>query len=212
MTDTLALPRLPDSLRGQRLALTHALSRVNVPAEWSGQSFEGAEQPAAIADVLVSTLHRHLGNAKIAYLFREKMTDKLAVASKAGGKLAFLANVDFTIEFDWEKWRLLTAEQRIALVDHELCHCGVDDEKGKWVMWPHDVEEFGGIVHRWGLWRSNLTDFGAHMRPHLQGDLFNALARDLKGTLEATEGIESVTLTAPGHEPVELLKKAAAQA
>ena len=165
---------VPDLLREYAKTLLTALN-VPTPGEWPGEPFVPADQPEAIARILIPVLHSHLEEpleARIVYLFREKLSKKAAVASKAGAKLVYLGEVDFTIEFDWTQWRTLTAEQRIALVDHELCHCAWDGEHEKWAMREHDVEEFGEIVQRWGLWQPRLKDFGVYVKPHVQTELF----------------------------------------
>ena len=118
-----------------------------------------AEQPKALGDALVGTLHRHLDRAAIAYLFREHIEGKLGVAAKCSAKVRFLADRDYTIEFDWGAWKQLSPEQRIALVDHELCHCAGRDEKGNWTVARHDIEEFTAIVGRYGCWRPELQGF-----------------------------------------------------
>jgi len=149
---------LPHSLQGAKANLEKALA-VPVEATWDpNDRFRQADQPAAIGRALVGHLHQELANARISYLFREDMTKVWAKAGRASAKVAFLADIDFTIEFSWVTWLHLTAEQRIALVDHELCHCSRGDEGG-WVLIEHDVEEFAGIVHRWGLWRPSLRNF-----------------------------------------------------
>ena len=51
----------------------------------------------------------------------------------------------------------LTDAQRIALVDHELCHCRV--AKGKLKMRAHSIEEFTDIVRRHGLWKPDVQWF-----------------------------------------------------
>lgn len=61
-------------------------------------------------------------------------------------------------------WDILDEKQRLALVDHELCHFDLDEEKGTPVLRSHDVEEFGEIVKRHGLWRDEvrrLVEVGA---------------------------------------------------
>lgn len=96
----------------------------------------------------------------------------LGKAAKGAGVLKHLTGYDFVITFNWQAWSKLTPPQRIALVDHELAHCGRDLEKG-WVMIAHDVEEFRSIVERWGLWTPDLRDF--HMASqNAQADLFQA--------------------------------------
>lgn len=60
--------------------------------------------------------------------------------------------------------------QREALLDHELCHCGVkygddgepvEDERGRVVyrVRKHDLEEFSEIASRHGTWKKNIEDF-----------------------------------------------------
>lgn len=41
-------------------------------------------------------------------------------------------------------------------------------EQGDLQLLPHDIEEFGVIVHRWGLWRSDVQDFSKAVQLHLQ--------------------------------------------
>ena len=166
---------LPKALQSAGEHLTRAVREVETLGEWPGTTFEPARQPGAIAKALIGTLHHHLVNARIEYLYREKLERKgrvrLGVASKAAARLQYLASCDFVIEFNWEAWRILTAPQRIALVDHELSHCGRDDESGVWILVPHDVEEFSSIVGRWGLWTPDLRVFSAALKG-AQVDLF----------------------------------------
>lgn len=62
----------------------------------------------------------------------------------------------FLIVVQWETWEyLLTPAQRRALIDHELCHVGVDrNDKGDLVysIIEHEYEEFPEIVARHGIW------------------------------------------------------------
>jgi hypothetical protein len=60
-------------------------------------------------------------------------------------------------------WTTLSKEQRVALVDHELCHFEVeypdDDEKQRTIhITGHDVEEFTAVIERHGAWRPPLED------------------------------------------------------
>lgn len=64
----------------------------------------------------------------------------------------------------WEKaWERLSRRQRVALIDHELCHCAIieDEETGrlKATMVGHDIEEFNGVVQRHGQWLEDVTNF-----------------------------------------------------
>lgn len=166
--------KLPADLKALDATFQDVFNTILVAKPWpEGEAFTRAEQPKALAKLLIRVYHQELRTARIGYLFRERITKKLGVATRAGGKLEFLTDFDFVIEFNYEEWLTLTPEQRIALVDHELCHCTEDSEKGSWASREHDVEEFGAIVRRWGLWRPSLSDFGRDVRRAMdQGELF----------------------------------------
>lgn len=162
-----------------------------------GAAYRLAAQPEAIGAVLVETLHRHLTDAQIAFVYREKMKTRdkvvLAKASLAGSKLEFFTDIDLVVEVNWETWGRLTDEQRAAVMDHELCHFGMEeDENGtKYVLLHHDVEEFGAIVTRWGLWKPDLRDFGLIVKE--QRDLFDS--------------VESVELIADGKSSGKMTRR-----
>lgn len=65
---------------------------------------------------------------------------------------------DFSITLLLNWWELATDEQRRALVDHELCHCGLDDtgEYEKPMSVPHEFEGFHAELARHGPWDHNL--------------------------------------------------------
>lgn len=69
----------------------------------------------------------------------------------------------FLVEIAADAWRDLDSSQRVALVDHELCHLWLEYSEftgePKRSILPHDVEEFGAVVARHGLWTPNLTSF-----------------------------------------------------
>lgn len=161
---------LPKALSGVAERLTRAVRDVEVLLEWPDDKapFVSAPQAEAIGTVLISALHPHLVEAKIAYLFREGMQRRgrvrLGVAQKAGTKLVYLAGFDFVLDFNWTYWGKLTPVQRIALVDHELTHCARGPEGEGWAVRAHDVEEFSSIVERWGLWTRDLVDFSTAAR------------------------------------------------
>ncbi len=70
---------------------------------------------------------------------------------------------DFLITIYWPWWRDASEPQRCALVEHELYHCAQEkDEFGSprfskttgapvFGIAPHDVEEFVGVVRRYGV-------------------------------------------------------------
>lgn len=173
---------LPAELQPLSEKLTDALLEP-VLAEWptgdegAKAGYTVAHQAERLGRVLIPALHEVLQNARIAYLFREDMKAggrrKLGQASKVGAKVHFLTEHDFILELNWSAWRELTSEQRIALVDHELEHCDYDFETSRFTLRDHDVEEFGAIVRRWGLWQPTLERFGRDVSQALaQTELF----------------------------------------
>ena len=72
----------------------------------------------------------------------------------------------FWMEVAEDLWDDLTEAQQTALLDHELCHFGVeetDEGEEDMVILEHDVEEFTAIVRRHGLWGESLWQFGMAM-------------------------------------------------
>lgn len=70
----------------------------------------------------------------------------------------------FVVEVGHKTWEELTPKQRLALVDHELCHLDVevpldDYEHRKLITRGHDLEEFRAVVERHGLWRPDVAAF-----------------------------------------------------
>jgi hypothetical protein len=86
------------------------------------------------------------------------------VCCKVGDKFKpfFKKPVLFVIIIDFEQWNILEKNQKIALLDHELCHAyAYEDRKGrlKTKLIDHDIEEFNCIVNRHGLWHDGLENF-----------------------------------------------------
>lgn len=204
---------LPEAVRSQYDNLVKAFA-VAYPVIWSDEesepeAYREAEQPEAIGRVLVCSVHRHLRGRRIGYLYRQKMERNgktvLGKASKVGSKLAYFSNLEFLIEINWQAWASLTARQRIALVDHELSHFGIEDtdEGEKLLMIPHDLEEFNAVVQRWGMWQPDVASFAKVLQ---QGDLFADPAEDVPG-LQPT-----VTMTFGDAEPITMTSERLSQA
>jgi hypothetical protein len=120
-------------------------------------SSAAAEQPEAIGKVLVEAIHKDLTHASIAYIFREKMKtrDRVVWGKMVEGRRQALVLRRLRLRHGDQLAGLatLTDLQKVALVDHELSHGSrEEDAKGevKWVLQSHDIEEFTGIVNRWG--------------------------------------------------------------
>jgi hypothetical protein len=138
--------------------------------------------------------HSHLRDATIGYLFRDDeltrhgkvtvaeaiLVERILPSDKRWSRLVkwsiqhhvlHTATLpDFLVLIDRHLWAGFDAEQKLALVDHELMHASqANDENGSpkfhkdgrpvWSIRGHDVEEFAGTVERHGLWNEELVVF-----------------------------------------------------
>ena len=130
-----------------------------------------APEAKLLAVELIAAHHTHLRNVRIEFVFQAqeskvKGKETWGWARKIGGLSAFLATQPawdegspfFVVGIVWPVWERLNAKARRALVDHELCHCWVEDEKTL-VLLGHDLEEFGDVVKRHGFWRADVERF-----------------------------------------------------
>ena len=155
--------------------------------------YKPAPEVEELGRKLISTVERHefLEGVRVEFVFidkapRSKGRDVLGRARKIGGLTAFLAgslvavpdgagflapDPFFLIEISHDYWiEVLSELQKVALVDHELCHLRVDhDEAGEVSLSTcgHDVEEFACVVERHGLWSDGLTGLGRVMSEQL---------------------------------------------
>lgn len=120
--------------------------------------YRPAHEATRLAGDLIAQFHEHLIGVRIEYVFRSK-------AKKGSGKVVLGSARKITGLSAWlasPEWSELNERQRAALVDHELSHCFAerdDDGSFKLSMVPHDLEEFGAIVRRHGLWKSDVRAF-----------------------------------------------------
>lgn len=155
----------PDILREHQSEIAEALAQPLLKTWNEEWEFHHAAQPEAIGRVLVEAIHSELSAAAIGYLFRERIKRRdrtvLAQASKAGGKVKHFSEFDLIIDVNWISWQHLSPLQRVALIDHELCHfCREVTDRGvKYSLVSHDLEEFNSIVRRWGVWKSDIRAF-----------------------------------------------------
>lgn len=131
-----------------------------------GQKLMDAPGPEEIARILIAKFHREIADYKILFLFKERMKTRgrvvLGKASKADPKLAFFTEATFVLELNHEAWVFMPVDAKLALIDHELEHFGVEEtESGEKepVLNPHDLEEFVVTVQRWGLWKQDVQKF-----------------------------------------------------
>lgn len=170
-------------------------------------NYEWNPEAATLGADLISKHHPHLEKTKIAYLFKHGPEPKPGKTVRVGkrktwAKAAMIpakyeellqANYKFVIEFDAHVWFQLTRDQQLALVDHELCHCG-NDADGCY-MKHHDVEEFRDVINRHGFWKDDVKLFAQACAPLFgQPDKLDRKPR--------REDQTTVTLSAPGIEPI----------
>jgi hypothetical protein len=140
-----------------------------------------------IAEMLIEEHHPHLLDVAYRVVFRSKAKkvgkEKVALgtAEIISGRFAYFVMTEeevakqaetfenpykmFWMELSADTWEELTPKQRIALVDHELCHFGIhfdeDKDEPEMIIVPHDIEEFNDIARRHGLWLSDVERFAA---------------------------------------------------
>jgi Putative phage metallopeptidase len=157
------------------------------------QEFAPAREAADIGKIIVPRFHFHLDNeeVRIEYVFLKKTPvvkgkEILGRAKKVSGLNAWLALPEemrekqtvpesfFLIEFSWEPWTFMKPWSRVALVDHELKHCQLDDNS-KLTLNSHDYEEFVEIYERYGDWRGDFKAFKEAMRERGKMPLLTAI-------------------------------------
>ena len=134
----------------------------------------------------------NLAEAKIGlawrYGFKQDKDGRIILGKckKCGGVEREAHGHDFIIILNYEFWHdaKTTDKQRLALMDHELCHAAVQtdkegdeisDTKGRYVYRcrKHDIEEFREIVERHGLYKSDLQAFAESIRQARATPLLN---------------------------------------
>lgn len=166
-------------------------------------------------DDLVEKHHEELdhGKARIALAWALNWkpdadgVQKLGRCKKASDLDRELAEWDFVILLNqaWFEDAAVTEPQRLALLDHELCHADVRldkngervvDERGRTVfrMRKHDIEEFSEVVRRHGIYKRDLEQFAASLA-HGKGAKQLALLIDKVKTPNAPEPTKGTDAT-----------------
>ena len=144
--------------------------------ERAGKGKSETSVPYLLLDKLVKAHHAHLAEANIAVAWRKNWKEDkdgklvLGKMQKASDLSRELVEYDAVMLLNMEAWDELDANQRTALVDHELHHLEVAknddgvvkrDERDRIVyrIRRHDIEEFRAIVARYGCYKSDLRDF-----------------------------------------------------
>lgn len=104
-----------------------------------------------------------------------------------------LHRFDFVILLNRDFWQnpRVSDAQRMALLDHELCHCGIScdergdpkrDERGRFVyrIVKHSIEEFTEVIQRHGVYKADLETFAMALQraeQKTQGDQWIGYSR-----------------------------------
>ena len=125
---------------------------------------ECGEEVYTLMFELMNEYHLNLRNAKTKCLFYDKARKQggkvvLGTAEAVSSKFRYLTNIDFIISIYEGTWDIMAEQEKKALVDHELSHCFVGEDKQGNPIYktiPHDFEEFKSIIERYGLWQDNI--------------------------------------------------------
>ena len=121
---------------------------------------------------LIAGPHARLAGVRILLAWRYDWKPKRGYLQL--GKCVRPKQIDRELHHDWEFVILLNAEEwpgcnQVALLDHELCHAGIDPAKqgeARYYVIRHPVEEFPEVVARHGLWSADLRALDAAAGEH----------------------------------------------
>jgi hypothetical protein len=133
--------------------------------------WKAGEEVQETIKTLVGEAHPHLVDIMddIIVIFKEKASRKggqpvLGKTSKAPALISLLGERDyqFVIELAADTWNQLDDTQKKALLDHQLCFIGgEEDEKTaemKYYLTAPDISYFSDEVDRNGHWRPDLSE------------------------------------------------------
>jgi hypothetical protein len=170
-----------------------------LPARHAGK----VPEAHAIMRELIKKHHQHLSDAKIAIAWRlgwkcdADGRQKLGQVKKGSDLDRAFSKFDFVILLNYEVWNQggLDKKQKLALVDHELCHCQIAndsngepkiDDEGRtcYRIRRHDVEEFIEVTKRHGLHTHELIAFAQKGIADSKRPLLAAAENESKRTTE----------------------------
>lgn len=136
-----------------------------MPATWDQATPDLIET----ANTLIASHHQCLKDVRIVFMFRSEPAvsngkTAYANAQKVSPQMrALLDDADFIIWVSYPDWQNKMHPWRVALLDHQLHHCGVDDtgEETKYYIRPHDIEEFHAVIQRHGAYTFDILHAGA---------------------------------------------------
>lgn len=101
-----------------------------------------------------------MADDRIKFFFVEKGSFDGKVRKIAGSVAEATMGCVFIVEVNYESWKEANESQKYALVDTQLCRCGVEhnqqDGSVKYSLEKPDVEVFSSVVGRWGAFDESL--------------------------------------------------------
>lgn len=179
-----------------------------MPAEWTS----APQHIIDLAKRIIREHHPKLADARIAFIMRSEAPTSSGKttygrAKKVSAELQVHIPFDFIIWLAKDEYAYLAQLQREALIDHELSHCHWDGLNAS--IRPHDVEEFGHIIERYGFWWPGAKEFEAavqqalpiaHPREGTVGTVdFGGIMHKVADGLKA-EGIDAEVIPATSRE------------
>ena len=140
------------------------------------REYTPAEEAEKIANTqVIPKWHPDLQGASICYLLDTQVMKYrgrplLAKIGKANAILNHLTGYDLVLQISGPSWDVATDKQKLALLDHELCHVHAtekDTGEIEYTLVGHDLEEFNNVVRRHGAWMADIDLFN-----EAQGELF----------------------------------------
>lgn len=133
--------------------------------------WKAGEEVQDTVKTLIGEAHPHLADIcdDIICIFKEKASRKggqptLGKTSKAPALISLLGERDyqFVIELAADTWNELDEAQKKALLDHQLCFIGGEEDEKSGEMKYHitspDISYFSSEVERNGHWRPDLSE------------------------------------------------------
>lgn len=111
-----------------------------------------------VQDLLQLPALRPIKDQAVTIIFLESDYKKMmkgkkvcGLTEKVGSKHKWAIPADFTITIYTQNIQKFTDEQVKILLEHELMHIGVDEDRKMYVK-PHDLEDFREIIDKYGAY------------------------------------------------------------
>lgn len=119
-----------------------------------------APEVEEVAKKIIEDHRPDIKDAKIAYMFRNKAQTKsgkivMGSVKKVSALYHEITGLDYIVKIPYDVWSGLDEQTKEALIDHELRHCG-KNEDGEFVYIEHDFEGFIGTLKMYGFWQPDL--------------------------------------------------------